>query len=50
MISVSDSDNKSDNSQDPATGKNTTSSSTTCHESDNHSAVSNLHNIFFMKR
>ena len=31
MINVSDSDNKSDNSQDPATGKNTTSSSTTCH-------------------
>ena len=45
-IVVRDSDNKSDNSQDCAMDKNTTTGSTICHELGNHSIVSNLHNIF----
>ena len=47
-IIVRHSDNKSGNSQDHATDKNTTTGSTICHELGNHSIVSNLHHIFFI--
>ena len=47
-IIVRHSDNKSDNSQDCAMDKSTTTGSTICHESGNHSIVSNLHHTFFI--
>ena len=46
-ITVTDYDNKSDNSHDSATGNNTTNSSKPCDDECDHFPICTLHNIFF---